>query len=99
MGKIVAISALVVLFGITGVAAGQIIYVDADASGVNDGSSWTDAYNYLQDALMMAFAEDEIRVAQGVYRPDEFVLSDRPNQGREETFQLISGVAVKGGYA
>jgi predicted outer membrane repeat protein len=77
----------------------KIIYVDADATGANNGSSWADAYNYLQDALMMALDGDEIRVAQGVYKPDQFVLSDRPCRGREETFQLINGVALKGGYA
>ncbi|UCG46988.1 MAG: right-handed parallel beta-helix repeat-containing protein, partial [Phycisphaerales bacterium] len=79
--------------------AGKTIYVDADATGANDGSSWADAYYYLQDALMFAVAGDEIRVAEGAYRPDDFVLSDRPNLGREETFRLINGVAVKGGYA
>jgi len=77
----------------------KVIYVDADALGANDGSSWADAYNYIQDALMMALDGDEIRVAQGVYKPDQFVLSDRPSRGREETFQLKNGVTLKGGYA
>ncbi|MHC4744069.1 MAG: hypothetical protein ACYS8Z_19295, partial [Planctomycetota bacterium] len=54
---------------------------------------------YLQDALPFAVSGDEIRVAQGVYRPDEFVLYDKPNLGREETFELINGVTLKGGYA
>ena len=79
--------------------AGQTIYVDADANGLNDGSSWADAYRYLQDALMMASVGDQIRVAQGIYKPDQFVLSDRPGQGRSETFLLKTGVAVVGGYA
>ncbi|UCG47267.1 MAG: hypothetical protein JSU94_17465 [Phycisphaerales bacterium] len=79
--------------------AGKTIYVDADAAGANNGSSWADACYYLQDALMFAVAGDEIHVAQGIYRPDDFVLSDRPSLGREETFHLINGVAVKGGYA
>ena len=78
---------------------GAIVYVDGDAAGANNGSSWADAYNYLQDALMFAAAGDEIRVAEGVYKPDDFVLSDRPNREREETFQLINNVAIKGGYA
>jgi len=77
----------------------RIIYVDDSADGDNDGSSWADAYNYLQDALMMALDGDEIRVAQGVYKPDQFVLSDRPCRGREETFQLKNSVTLKGGYA
>jgi hypothetical protein len=77
----------------------RILYVDEDVSGNNDGSSWTDAYNYLQDALMMASIGDEIRVAEGTYKPDQFVLSARPNLGRMETFQLKNGVAIKGGYA
>jgi len=93
------LTVLVCLFAMAGTGNAKTIYVDSDAAGANDGSSWADAYNYLQDALMMASAGDEIRVAQGVYRPDEFVLSKRPNLGREETFQLKNGVTLKGGYA
>jgi len=79
--------------------SGKVIYVDTDATGANDGTSWENAYFYLQDALMFAVGGDEIRVAQGVYKPDDFVLSDRPSRGREETFQLVNGVTLKGGYA
>jgi len=46
-----------------------IIYVDADATGENNGSSWADAFNDLQDALAVAERSDEIRVAQGAYSP------------------------------
>ena len=77
----------------------KIIYVDDDANGLNDGSSWQNAYKFLQDALMMAEYGNELRVAQGIYKPDQFVLSDRPNLGRAETFQLKNGVTLEGGYA
>jgi len=77
----------------------KTIYVDDDANGLSNGTNWADAYMYLQDALMMALSSDQIRVAQGIYRPDQFALSDRPNLGRAETFRLIDGVTIKGGFA
>jgi hypothetical protein len=93
-----AVSLFLVTF-VAVVASGKIIYVDADANGLNDGSSWLNTYKYLQDALMMDTDGDELRVAQGIYKPDDFALSDRPNLGRSETFQLKNGVTLKGGYA
>jgi predicted outer membrane repeat protein len=75
-----------------------IIYVDLDAPGANDGTSWVNAYTDLQGAMQSAalFPEiiEEIRVAQGVYTPAE------PFSGASEaTFSLASGIPVKGGYA
>jgi hypothetical protein len=78
-------------------AAGKIIYVDDDAAGANNGSSWANAYNYLQDALDVAHEGDEIRVAQGNYRPD--LGGDNTAGDRRATFYLINGVTIKGGYA
>ena len=69
---------------------GPIWYVDADATGADNGSSWTNAFTNLQDALAIAQASDEIWVAQGTYAP---------GSGRTDTFQLKGGVAVQGGYA
>jgi parallel beta-helix repeat protein/predicted outer membrane repeat protein len=89
-------------------ATGKVIYVDADATGANDGSSWMDSFNYLRHALAIASSGDEIRVAQGVYRPHEPVPEPPPTPvpppppappDRTATFQLINGVVVRGGYA
>jgi hypothetical protein len=77
-------------------SSGKIIYVDDDATGANNGSSWENAYTFLQDGLSYAqYSEKpiEIHVAQGTYKP---------NQGAKVsqfTFQLINGVALIGGYA
>lgn len=78
-------------------ALADILYVDADATGANDGSSWENAFIDLQDALTAAEDGDEIRVAQGTYKPDQGA-GVTPGD-REATFQLINGVALKGGYA
>jgi len=87
---------LVFLF-LVGSSQARIIYVHDDAIDANDGSSWADAFNSLQDALAVAQSGDEIRVAQGTYKPDQgagVVPGDR-----EATFQLINGVTISGGYA
>ena len=85
------------------VVAGEIIYVDADAPGpVGDGSSWTDAYVFLQHALGDAHSSGvpcEIWVAQGIYKPDEGILAVPEIDWRTVTFQLINNVVIKGGYA
>jgi hypothetical protein len=77
-------------------AQGKIIYVDDDAAGANDGSSWQNAYIYLQDALADADASEktvEIRVAQGTYKPNEGTNIDKT------VFNLMKEVTLSGGYA
>ena len=81
------------------VACGKTIYVDDDSAGANNGTSWTDAYVFLQDALADANDSDkpvEIHVAQGIYTPDRGA-GQTPGD-REATFQLINGVSLTGGY-
>lgn len=71
------------------------IYVDADATGASDGSSWEDAYATLQPALDEAVAGDEIWVAAGTYTP---TYQWDPDDPRTATFQLKNGVALYGGF-
>jgi|GEM_PF-5429662 len=61
-------------------ASGKIIYVDHNASGADNGNSWADAYNDLQDALSSAQTGDEIRVAQGIYTPIGPIVPIPPGQ-------------------
>jgi hypothetical protein len=86
--------ALVAGGGEASLAEGGIIYVDADADPGGLGTSWTDAYTDLQDALADAEAGggDQIWVAAGTYKPTD-------GDDRTASFHLVNGVAIYGGFA
>ncbi len=93
-------SAAALAFGlITSVAGGQmVLYVDDDAPLGGDGASWNTAYRHLQDALLGAALDSDIRIAGGIYSPDEDEGSGVTPGDRTATSQLISGVGLYGGY-
>lgn len=84
---------LFLLLALCTAATGEVIYVDDDAAGANNGSSWSEAFTDLQDALVAALEGDEIHVAEGIYTPTQNPLD------REATFDLKDGVTIIGGYA
>jgi len=67
------------------VAFGDVWYVDKDATGAEDGSSWTDAFTTIQEGIDAAGANGggEIWVAEGAYL---------------ESITLASGVRAYGGF-
>ncbi|MGV3526621.1 MAG: hypothetical protein ACO1RX_20555 [Candidatus Sericytochromatia bacterium] len=67
------------------------LYVNDNATGNNNGSSWTDAYTSLQTALAAAGPGDEIWVAEGTYTPH---ASDS-----SVSFVMKEDVAIYGGFA
>ncbi|MHC4622373.1 MAG: FG-GAP-like repeat-containing protein [Planctomycetota bacterium] len=77
---------------------GQVHYVDGDATGANDGSSWADAFNYLQDALAAATSGDQIWVAQGTYKPDSNAAIPEGTGEWDAAFQLKNCVGIYGGF-
>jgi hypothetical protein len=94
--------AFILAFSTTGVKlsparAAGIIYVDADATGALNGTSWANAYRRLQNALAAATSGDQIWVAGGVYYPDEGTA--QVDNDRTSSFILIDGVSIYGGFA
>jgi len=78
------------------VPVGNRIYVDIQAAGANNGSSWADAYTSLQDALAASVSGDEVWVADGVYYPD--VGAGLADNDRSLSFVIKEGVKVYGGF-
>lgn len=77
-----------------------LLYVKVSASGVNNGTSWTDAYTKLQDAITFANANSsvtQIWVAAGTYYPDEG--AGPINNNRSASFSLKNNLAIYGGFA
>lgn len=77
-------------------AACVTVYVDQHASGTNNGTSWTDAYTDLQQALAVATNHPlntlQVWVAKGTYIPTA-------GTDRQVSFVLPNGNAVYGGFA
>jgi len=79
----------VVFFNLT---AQNRLYVNHAATGLNNGQSWTDAFQDLQNAIQTAQMGNEIWVAEGIYRPTG-------TQDRNISFEPLSGVGLYGGFA
>lgn len=65
-----------------------VVYVDCNATGGNDGSSWADAYTSLTNALYLTTTGD-LWVAKGAY-------TSGPNAA--DTFQLKNRMNLYGGF-
>jgi len=92
------ISIVSLLFSVGSAAPrAAVYYVDTAATGLNDGSSWDDAFTELQSALSAAVGpDDQIWVATGTYYP----TAELGGSGdRYRCFSLKNGVALYGGFA
>lgn len=68
----------------------NIHYVDKNATGANNGTSWMDAFTDLQSALAAAQPNDHIWVAEGTYLP---------GQADSSAFYIDKDIKVYGGFA
>ncbi|WP_299439668.1 InlB B-repeat-containing protein [uncultured Aquimarina sp.] len=67
------------------------VFVDVNATGENNGSSWVNAFTSLYDALSVITSNEEVWVAQGTYTPD--------NSDRSNSFLISrSGTKLYGGF-
>ena len=67
----------------------NILFVDKDATGNGDGTTWAHAYPSLTEALLSQNSFTEVWVADGTYLPGDI---------RPSTFLLPPGIGVYGGF-
>lgn len=67
-----------------------VLYVNAAATGLNNGTSWTDAYTSLETAITNSSSLNELWVAAGTYKPT--------GTTRTSTFLMKNGSEMYGGF-
>ncbi len=92
-----AIADAVFVLGVTSPApmTPPVLYVDAGATGSEDGSSWADAMTELSEAVRLVECRGgpaEIWVAQGVFTPGP------SSTNRSQAFVLTDGLEIYGGF-
>jgi predicted outer membrane repeat protein len=94
---IAAIFAIFAVFGVSNTLAQSTIFVNRSVvGGTRDGTSWSNAYRSLQDALQRSRSGDQIWVAKGSHYPDEGGAASGNNP--RFSFNLIEGVRIYGGF-
>ena len=71
--------------------ASDVIFVDHEATGGNNGSSWNDAYTDLKIALHNVVNGQQLWVAEGIYTPSQVL-------DRNESFIIDQRVVLYGGF-
>ena len=72
------------LFLRIGIICAQFVYVDINATGLNNGSSWENAYTFIQDGIDDAANGLDVWVAKGTYY---------------ENLSMLENVALYGGFS
>ena len=79
----------------------NILFVNDNATGANNGSSWANAFTDLQAALDYTLcAINEIWVAGGIYKTSKDASGNSsPGDIRDKTFYLQNSKKIYGGFA
>jgi hypothetical protein len=91
---------LPIIKGLSTPSSGPVIlYVNADASGTNNGTTWLNAFNDLQDGINNQCGGLAVWVTEGIYSP----LQDQagnlsPINPRDKNFHLAQDMEIYGGF-
>lgn len=80
----------------------NVIYVDVDATGINDGSDWANAFPDFQTALFFvkntSCLIEEIWIAEGTYYPSVNKEGQIPKNPRKASFFIDFDIKIYGGF-
>jgi len=76
----------------------NVIYVNINAEGLNNGTSWENAFTCFHAAIDSAKAGQQIWVAKGTYHPIDCPNLYESCEPRERHFTMKAGVAIYGGF-
>lgn len=100
IGKLLASLTFMLVVLASNLVAQSTIYVDINATGNGNGSSWQHAFVHLNDAISAATGANQIWVAEGTYYPD---LANGVNSNdRNARFTLTgakNGIRIIGGFS
>src|SRR6056297_1131106 len=115
MTRLFVTSIILLIVSVATITAQTTLYVDSDATaGANDGTSWTNAYTELADALKWSREQWDagtaswdagnplnIWVASGTYQPlyDTAEGEYTSDGGRDNAFVMVEFVNIYGGFA
>jgi len=85
---------LLALLSSAGVAQARIVYVNAAATGANNGTSWANAYTDLSTALVNTLTNDSLWIAAGTYVPSNVGTRDAAF-----VFDQAKNLTLFGGFA
>ena len=80
--KKILLSIILIVLGL--IINAQITYVNLNATGANNGTSWTDAYTDLHSATYNT-TSGEIWVAKGTYIPSKTFTGNIPANTKQKT--------------
>ena len=87
-------------FEYQGAANPAVIYVNKNAIGSNDGSTWTNAFTDLQTAMDAQCGTADVWVAAGTYLPTQRPDGDASSlTDRDNAFHLARNMKIYGGFA
>ncbi|HEX8334079.1 MAG TPA: right-handed parallel beta-helix repeat-containing protein, partial [Segetibacter sp.] len=82
-------------------ASSQIVYIDSAAVGLNNGTSWKDAFRSLDSVCIIPdslWRYDSVLIAKGTYKPAIKPRKSVSTDLRDVTFHLPSFTSIYGGY-